>query len=385
MPRLALLLLASLLAPLVACGGDDASPQRDGSAQQGDDQGGKADILGEDDRRDWYSYEEGSLPRRVAQSTAMIMYANQLVPGPQEGQQSLRSSATLGGKANLCDDQPFVDQPAVGFCTAFLVAPDLVLTAGHCLVEAECAQIALVFGFGYEQEPSDPVEALRSFSAEQVYGCAEFVAQRSPSQCGDADGLLIRLDRPVEGRAPLAWRRSGQPEVGTPLFMVGHPDGLPSKIATGSVRSVDGEVFKDDLDSFGGNSGSPVFNADTGVIEGIRSCASGEHSVPNPEDPSCKILYQCSEGDADCDYILGTSYGVWEMDYILEAVLGLEPAPQGDDAPQGAGCCQGRGEPGCEDAQIAACVCAEDDFCCTGQWDGACAAKVNELGCGVCP
>jgi hypothetical protein len=385
MKRTVLLIAASLCLSLWACGPQPDDQPDTQAPQEGTQQGGKGDLLGEDDRRDWYSYEEGSMPRRVAQSTAMILYSNMMEPGPGQAQVSLRAPGTLGRKANLCEDQPFAQQPAVGFCTAFLVAPDLVLTAGHCLVEAECPQISLVFGFGYEQEPAEPVEALRTFSQEQVYGCAEFVAQRSPSQCGDADALLIRLDRPVEGRQPLPWRRSGQPEVGTPLFMVGHPDGLPSKIATGTVRAVQGEVFKDDLDSFGGNSGSPVFNAETGVIEGIRSCASGEHSVPNPEDASCNILYQCFEDDPDCDFVLGTSYAISEVDYILEAVLGLEPAPEGDQESPGAPCCAGQSGPGCQDEQIAACVCAEDDFCCTGQWDGACAAKVTELGCGVCP
>lgn len=40
---------------------------------------------------------------------------------------------------------------------------------------------------------------------------------------------------------------------------------------------------------------------------------------------------------------------------------------------------------GCDDAAVAACVCADDDFCCTETWDGACVASVAQKGCGACP
>ena len=59
---------------------------------------------------------------------------------------------------------------------------------------------------------------------------------------------------------------------------------------------------------------------------------------------------------------------------------GDEGAPEG-----GAGdCCAGNGTPGCEDAAIAACVCAQDAFCCDSVWDDICASMVGELGCADC-
>ena len=52
---------------------------------------------------------------------------------------------------------------------------------------------------------------------------------------------------------------------------------------------------------------------------------------------------------------------------------------------QGEGdCCQPNGTPGCGDAGIQACVCAQDDFCCTGEWDEVCVELVEQLGCGQC-
>ncbi|MGB0591278.1 MAG: cupredoxin domain-containing protein [Myxococcota bacterium] len=43
-------------------------------------------------------------------------------------------------------------------------------------------------------------------------------------------------------------------------------------------------------------------------------------------------------------------------------------------------CCDANGSAGCDDAEITACVCAEDDVCCTGTWDAACAAAANACG-----
>jgi hypothetical protein len=69
------------------------------------------------------------------------------------------------------------------------------------------------------------------------------------------------------------------------------------------------------------------------------------------------------------------------------------PVDNGDDgdtgpAADGGGvagdCCTGHGGMGCADAGVAACVCAQDPFCCDNAWDGACADLVNSLGCGSC-
>jgi hypothetical protein len=72
---------------------------------------------------------------------------------------------------------------------------------------------------------------------------------------------------------------------------------------------------------------------------------------------------------------------------------GSGPVDGGDDAPpplpdDGGGaagdCCEGHGGMGCADAAIAACVCAQDSFCCDNSWDGTCVQLIESLGCGAC-
>jgi len=49
----------------------------------------------------------------------------------------------------------------------------------------------------------------------------------------------------------------------------------------------------------------------------------------------------------------------------------------------GHACCE-TGSAGCADPAIAACVCAQDPFCCESEWDAQCVAEVTQFGCGTC-
>lgn len=48
-------------------------------------------------------------------------------------------------------------------------------------------------------------------------------------------------------------------------------------------------------------------------------------------------------------------------------------------------CCTPHETASCSGESVAACVCAQDDFCCTEQWDALCVAAVAERGCAACP
>lgn len=48
-------------------------------------------------------------------------------------------------------------------------------------------------------------------------------------------------------------------------------------------------------------------------------------------------------------------------------------------------CCTEHMAAGCTGDAVEACVCAQDDFCCTEQWDALCVAAVAERGCAACP
>ena len=90
------------------------------------------------------------------------------------------------------------------------------------------------------------------------------------------DYAVLRVDRVITspGAVPLPLQSDVHVASGTPVGIIGHPQGLPMKIAFGAdtvVRrsSVFSSQFSANFDASGGNSGSPVFNRETGEVAGI--------------------------------------------------------------------------------------------------------------------
>jgi hypothetical protein len=175
------------------------------------------------------------------------------------------SMPTYGEKKHLCKTERFYDQPAGAFCSGFLVSPDAIVTAGHCITNAsDCSAAKFVFGYSVKKEGAYPSKA----EPGETYGCASIISRQYTDWKGDY--ALIKLDRPVTGHIPLALNRADSITEGAGLVIIGHPSGMPLKVAgDATVRGVYPEFFIANLDSFGGNSGSAVFNAKTRQVEGI--------------------------------------------------------------------------------------------------------------------
>jgi hypothetical protein len=221
-------------------------------------------IYGEDDRRDLFDADVPELMFEVAKSTAVLIRKEQI--RMTNGNCQLPSS-TFGDSFRLCMDEPFREQPNPGFCSGFLVGPDVFVTAGHCITSAsDCASTAFVFGFGYSSRDQD----VTNLPESDVYFCKEIIAREQRSD-NKSDFAVLRLDRPVTDRTPLQFRREGTIPSGASVTMIGHPSGLPTKVSAGAnVRRNDNPVyFVANLDAYGGNSGSAVVDSATGMVEGI--------------------------------------------------------------------------------------------------------------------
>ncbi len=224
--------------------------------------GGKA-IYGEDDRVELFSASPQTA--RLADSVVSLWKYNQAQIDPVSGTLSLQTQKSAD-EFNLCPGERFSEQQGGGYCTGVLVGDDLVLTAGHCLIEQECEGTKIVFGFAIRKAGG---KAPVKMGAADVYSCKQVVSHfigKDPAP----EYTLLRLDRPVVGHKPLAINRNGSLKKGDKVMVLGHPLGLPLKIADGAVRDASPEThFVAGLDAFIGNSGAPVFNAATGLIEGI--------------------------------------------------------------------------------------------------------------------
>jgi V8-like Glu-specific endopeptidase len=178
-----------------------------------------------------------------------------------------------GPDEGLCAGEPFAEQPTGPFCTGFLIAPDLVATAGHCITEEwQCPFTAFVFGFAIGTLGGEAnTSGLETYRCSAVVESVARYAFESDGTFQDAaDYAVVRLDRPVPNRAPLVLRRDPRVAVGDRLVVIGHPFGLPLKVADGGeVRSIAGTFFQANLDISGGNSGSPVLDGNSLEVAGI--------------------------------------------------------------------------------------------------------------------
>lgn len=243
-------------------------------------------IYGDDNRADYYAETDLAL-RTLSESTVALISANQL--GPEVGGLRRINGSNYGTSLGLCSDERFVEQNTAAFCSGFLVAPDIVVTAGHCVTDLkDCTTTSYAFGFALTMPGVQPT----SLPASEVYSCKELIHSQHPSN--GADFAIIRLDRPVANHRPLAMRTSGDVAVGDSLAVMGYPEGLPLKIAAGAaVRAVaDPAFFRANLDTYGGNSGSAVVNTLTHEIEGVL--VRGEQDFEWPAG-SCARSYRCKD------------------------------------------------------------------------------------------
>lgn len=198
----------------------------------------------------------------------------------------LLPTETLEESMNVCRTERFSGQKSAVECTGFLVGADLLVTAGHCMQsQAQCEQNHWVFGF---------VDGLSEIKSADVYNCKEIVSQELS---GTNDFAVIRLDRAVTDREPLKFRKEGTVVANDKLAVIGHPSGLPLKIDDGGkVRQTTDTLnyFVAELDTYGGNSGSPVFNLATHTVEGIL--VRGERDYVWDAEDGCAVSNVCATG-----------------------------------------------------------------------------------------
>ena len=198
-----------------------------------------------------------------------------------------------------CPDEKFYGQPRIARCSGFLIASDKILTAGHCL--PSCPHFVWVFDYNTN-------DADFSIPSDSVYTCTRSETFSPSPQFPQGFGL-IHLDRPVLHRQPLAWRESGTIKNKEKVVLMGHPMGLPLKVDLGPnkrgnklKKNAHLHYFIANLDSFIGNSGSPVLNAQSGLVEGVA--IGGEEDFVYNDEKNCYQSKRCSRNTCQGESVL---------------------------------------------------------------------------------
>ncbi len=242
-------------------------------------------------------------------------------------------SLTVG----LCAEEKYSKQYSNWLnCTGFLVAEDVMVTAGHCiifnhsgikpaLVENGMTSMCSDFDwlFDYTTKSNGQV-SLTGYSQDQTARCAKVlhaeitpdVIEKNSAIIGGygLDFAIIQLDRSFPDRQVLQFAKT-LPKPKQSVFAVTYPSGLPMKVAVNSqvLESHFENFFTSNLDISSGSSGGPVFNVKNEVMGIVVRASPGEDYIWDKKR-ECATSYVCKQiGNVECSlagqsgaYPLGT-------------------------------------------------------------------------------
>lgn len=211
-------------------------------------------IYGNDDRKDVIDVPQiAHLSQAVATSVSEAFIVKKQTPFVDLD--FILSSDEYG--FGLCKNQKFSDQPSgLVNCTGFLVAEDILITAGHCSTfhqeilkdqaQPMCTDFPWLFDFKKDKEG---LVSIQNIPRENLYYCKKVIhAEHMSGIIGSRnrapifpingaigpDFAIIQLDRKVSGRTPLKLSAAA-PKKSESVFTIGHPSALPQKIADNAI------------------------------------------------------------------------------------------------------------------------------------------------------
>src|SRR3954470_18457818 len=151
------------------------------------------------------------------------------------------AGAVSGGKRAKVADVPFIAALPEG-CTGTLIAPDRVLTAGHCLDNFSPTNFRVHIGTARNPGFTDGGIPARGFSVEPRFKESFPFAHRSPSNAiAQYDVGIVLLAEPVTGVTPVKLGTGANEKVGTAGSLFGYglsssrPSGISTPLRTGDL------------------------------------------------------------------------------------------------------------------------------------------------------
>lgn len=175
------------------------------------------------------------------------------------------------------------------FGTGAMVSPDLFLTCAHLFdgdgggwvvprqpgtnTAIPAGEIAtnMHVNFNYQADSSGALRTAEEFAITQL---VEF-------RLGGLDMAICRVAGNPGTRFGFLGVDTVDAVLGDMLAIIGHPAGVPKRIEAGPLTGVSGNYLTyNDIDTLGGNSGSPILSARTGRVVGVHTNGGCTPSSP---------------------------------------------------------------------------------------------------------
>lgn len=247
-------------------------------------------VYGKDNRKEFYEIKNKKI-RDLSLATVALFDVFSLAATNNAETLFEIDANTLEESYQLCSKEKYLNQPTGAFCSGFLIAPDLIISAGHCIIsQSDCEDTQFVFDYKFLKKAQTQIKIPKN----SIYSCKKLIAQEENLEL---DYSIIELDRPVTDRQPLKMRTTSEVKKDTAVFVMGYPSGIPLKITQGraKISQVESTYFLADLDTFQGNSGSAVLNSKTHEVEGIL--VRGERDYIYNSEKSCYVANICLKDD----------------------------------------------------------------------------------------
>jgi len=225
----------------------------------------KVAIYGEANIKNYY--EMPKIMKELADSTVALIEKKYLYYDPISEKYIPIIAPLIKEVNNICDKETlFNDEKKLSYCSGFFVSPSQVITAGHCVntwykgrLILKPEEIYVVSGWKRESKDKFNLE----FSKDDVYEVNYAIKKED----GNEDWAILFLKKNVENKKPLVLDRLDLYSEEDPVFVIGYPLGMSVKLADDAkIFKITDEKLLMNSDTFGGNSGSPVFNKYNRVI-----------------------------------------------------------------------------------------------------------------------
>ncbi len=262
-------------------------------------------ILGDSDDR--YAMNDATDREKNAARVTAMLVNNRNIIKEDESTVILEDDRSW---TPLCSGERFHSLPQPGRCSAVKIGDRLLATSAHCIRNASyCSTTSVVFNYYGESSP----RSRRMIPTDSVYQCVSIVDLRRPGRIGErgADWAVFKVDRDIN--APSA-TLSGANDVHASLVttVIGHPMGLPAIVTRfGVVQATTTNYFITSSDTFVGNSGSAVFNAESiekenPVVVGLLTGGRYDFTTSMEEGVECVHAKRCTSPECLGDDVIYT-------------------------------------------------------------------------------